>query len=182
MTLTEITSLALSRLNRTSGNTGKYEELFALYANDAIRSIAEKYQAVKAETVALSNASFNVSALSNDLFAIVRILDSEGNTLEFDVPDDEETGKIVVTTEESSVKVVYRFVPDAIKNSQDVPDIPERYHGMIVYWVAGCELSNGEDVSMAAASSNFQMFNRELSKVRPATFGAESARKLKNYM
>ena len=181
MTLTEITSLTLSRLNRNSGNTGKYEETFALYANDAIRSIAEKYQAVRAETVTLSDASFNVSVLERDLFSIVRILDADGNELDFYAPDDATTGTIEVDTEETSVKVVYRAVPASIKNSQDEPEIPERYHGMIVYWVAGSELSNGEAVSMSAASANFQMFARELAKVRPATFGAPSSRKLKNY-
>lgn len=97
MTLTEITSLTLSRLNRNSGNTGKYEETFALYANDAIRSIAEKYQAVRAETVTLSNASFNVSVLERDLFSIVRILDADGNELDFYTPDDASTSSFTAS-------------------------------------------------------------------------------------
>lgn len=181
MTLTDIITSTLQRIGRSSGNTEKYENTFALYANDAIRSIAEKYQAVLAESVTLSDASFNVSALSHDLYSIVRILDSSGSELDFDIPDNQSTGVIEVDTEELTVTVVYRFVPTTIKNSQDVPEIPERYHGMIVYWVAGCERANGDPDTMEGATADFQMFQRELSKVRPANFGVSSSRKLTNY-
>ena len=183
MTLTEIISTTLSRLGRNSGSTSKYEETFKLYANDAIRQIAEKFKACRSESVDLVDGEFDLSDLSHEAFSIVKVLDTEGNQLTFELVEDGagEMTKISVDTEETSVNVVYQFVPKQLVNSQDKPEIPDRYQHMIVYWIAACERSNGDPDTMSGAASDFQLFAKALSTVRPATLGVSSSHLLQNY-
>ena len=182
MTLTELISTALDRMGRNTGGTEKYESKFKLYANEAIRKIAEKRRACRSETVTLVDESFNISSLEREVFedGIVKILDADGVALDFDQIVDG-SGDITVDTEETSVTVVYRYVPSPLENSPDEPDLPTYLHGMIVYWICGCERSNGDPDTMEGAATDFQLFNQALNDVKPAKYGAPGSRKLLNY-
>lgn len=181
MTLTEIIVGALQRLDRGTDNQtiDHYRGKFTLYANKAIQIIARQYRACRKETATLSGGTFRLDDLERQC---VKVLDVKANGKSVDYWQEVDgSGEFVAATEEPAVDVFYRFLPQTVSSSSDVPELPKHMHDMIVNYVVACERCGGDPDTQGTASADFQLFNSQLASIERCTLGQPRARRLINY-
>lgn len=182
MTLNEIMVSSLQRLRygTDTQTVENYRDVFADYANRAVRMIAERFKQNRKETVRLSDDdTFNVAELARECIRITDVRAS-GASIDYwqDIPG---SGVFSCDTGADSVDVVYRYVPKRLENIIDVPELPTHLHDMIVHYVVACERCGGDPDTQGTASADYQMFNSALSQIHPASRGEPRAFKLNNY-
>lgn len=182
MTLDEIIVSALRRLDRgvDTQTITDYRSLFTMYANKAVKLIAEEYKACRKESVTLdSDSSFDVTTLERECMKIVKITDADG-TLDW-WQDPPGSGIVVVDTKQPQVSVTYRFVPQELSSTVDVPELPSMFHDIIPYYIVACERAGGDPQTQSTASIDFQLFNQQLDLMCRSHLGERRAYELLNY-
>ena len=183
MTLDEIIVSALQRLDRGTDTQTitQYRPVFTIYANKAIKLIADEYKACKKETVMLdSESSFSVLDLSHGCRKIVKITDNTHNVVDW-WQDPPGSGLITVDTTDSVATVTYQFVPKEVSSTIDVPEVPEIFHDIIPYYIVACERAGGDPNTQSTASVDFQLFNSQLNDMCRSHLGERRAYELTNY-
>ena len=167
MTLQDIITQALRRMKRSSDGQAlqNYQPEFLFSVNEGVKEIAQRYRQTRTDTVALTNGTFAKSLLSRRAYEIMDVL-AAGESVDF---AETTAGSAIyeVDTEETSVSVVYRFVPADLTNSIDEPEIPEEFHGMLVNYVVGNERANGDPALQQAATYDLNKFYAKLSAIVP---------------
>jgi hypothetical protein len=185
MTLNEIITKSLAIMERStdSESLSMYRAQMTVYANDAVRKIAERYKGAKTETLTLTNGTFDISALTRQPTKIISVI--SGDKPVWFYQKTEGTG--VFTCEglpngAATVDVTYRFVPKMLIGNNDVPELPLYTHDIIPYYVVACErASAGDGDTQAAASVYFQLWNAGLANVKSAHMGEPGSYALINY-
>ena len=167
MTLQDIVTQALHRLKRSSDsqNLQKYQPEFLFSVNEGVKLIAARYHQSRKDTVALTSGVFTKTLLSRKAYEIIDVLAADKS-----VTFSEEyagSGTYEVDTDETSVAVIYRFVPAELSNSIDEPEIPEEFHGMLVNYVVANERANGDPSLQSAAKTDFDLFYSKLNNIVP---------------
>lgn len=183
MTLDEIIVSALRRLDRgvDTQTITDYRSLFTMYANKAVKLIAEEYKACRKESVTLdAESSFDVTTLERECTKIVKITDGSHKTLDW-WQDPPGSGLVVVDTNEPAVTVTYRFVPQELSSTVDVPELPSMFHDIIPYYIVACERAGGDPQTQSTASIDFQLFSQQLDQMCRSHLGERRAYELQNY-
>jgi len=182
MTLNEIISASLGRLERgTDAQTiAFYRDEFANYANKAVKKIALKFHQNLKETVNLDGEhTFDLSQLTHEAFKIMDVR-AAGRPVDF-WQETMGSGRFTCATKETTVDVIYRFVPKRMSSSTDKPELPEYMHDIIPHYVVACARCGGDPSTQGTASADFQLFNQELSDLLAASRGEPRSYKLMNY-
>lgn len=183
MTLDEIIVSALQRLDRGTDTQTitQYRPLFTKYANKAVKLISAEYKGCRKETVELDgDSSFDITDLTRECTKIVKISDGSHKAIEW-WQDPPGSGIVVVDTNESVVSVTYRFVPQELSSTIDVPELPSMFHDIIPYYIVACERAGGDPSTQSTASADFQLFNQQIREMCRSHMGERRAYELINY-
>ena len=114
------------------------------------------------------NGVFSTASLERLMTKIVEVRVADV-AVSFSQDFDGSVEYIIDDTTATTVDVIYQFVPDALVNTFDVPEVPEQYHDCIVNYVVACERAGGDINTQGAASVDFQLFLEEVRSIIPAT-------------
>lgn len=182
MTLNEIVAESLGRLGRDMGmqTIENYRQTFAVYANMAIRKISLKFKQTMRETVELGeDHGFDETSLTHGCYMVLGVR-AAGNQVDY-WQDPLGSGHFICATEEPTVDVMYRFVPNKVEAPTAVPELPEYMHDLIVHYVVACERCGGDPQTQGTSSADFQLFNEGLREILRETRGEPRSYNLLNY-
>jgi len=197
MTLNEIMASALQRLGR--GNDPQtieaYRDVFADYANEAVRQIAERFIAQLAEEVTLQTADedsrypglryVKMSDLTHKCRRIERIEVGGVPRMYIQVPQGSAEFFVYLKSKEldayDKAVVYYRPIPATLENTVDVPEVPEYTHYLIVHWIVAMERAGGDPNMQGTSGIDFQLFNQGLNSITNAHYGEPRGNRLLGY-
>ena len=190
MTLTEIMASALQRLGR--GNDPQtieaYRDVFADYANEAVRQIAERFIAQRAEEVDLNTDDdgrqyAKLSDLSHGCRRVEGIVVNGKPRPYIQIPQGTAEFYVYLREKQPAEKatVYYRPIPATLENTVDVPEVPEYTHYLIVHWIVGMERAGGDPNMQGTSGIDFQLFNQGLNSITNAHYGEPRGNRLLGY-
>jgi len=159
MTLKELLTGALLQLDLgTDAQTlESWRDKLTRYLNDALIDLTGELQQRRTDELTLKAGELDLSALPRDLVKVIA-LSRAGTRLPFYYGLS--TAKLCVpATEDGTVLVTYRYVPELLKVDTDVPDLPEWCHGALIGYAVGRERASGDANSIAAARACFELYN-----------------------
>ena len=177
MTLNDIIVSALAQLDRghDAQTLDTWREKFTRFANEAVLDLSAAYNPRCTEDFTLDGKLLDTRKLQRQCVRVhgVKRL---GRYMSFF-----ETGNSAVlcvpgAAANSTVQVNYRFAPETLSNTTDVPELPEWCHGLIVCYVVGRERASGEVGVQRGSNIYFQMYEAGKAKLRPHMGGADSYR------
>lgn len=180
----KLSDIIVSALNDLDGSTDAqsieaYSTKFTMYANAAIRLIAERYAATRTETMSLTDGIFSVDDLERECIKIVAVLDEEENAVEF-YQKPQGSGDFFCDTDYTSVDVTYTFYPKLLSNTSDEPELPKFTHEYVPLYIVARSRSGGDPDTQGAAAVHYQLFNAALSKMGNASRGDPQSYKIIN--
>lgn len=182
MTYDEIIKQALTHLeyNTDEDSMAEFRDKFILYANEAVRLIAEHLRLEKVDTVQLENNRFDLSDLSKPL--VTKVCEVFVDKRQYPFVTDSQLGDFVVggVAPDATVSVRYRWMPENRTDGADEPDIPAVFHPIIWYYVVHCHVSS--HVS-GMKGYNYQQWYSEFERQRKIvtrSYGAYESYKFKN--
>lgn len=136
MTLNDIIKMALAHLEYGTDEdaVSTFQERFTIYANDAVRIIADSLKMTATETVPVVDKSFSVFGLLHECTKIVSVAK---NGAEVDFDNGSEFGQITLE-EDGEYTVTYRYVPTPMYNLTDTPNIPPVFHPILYLYIVHC--------------------------------------------
>lgn len=147
MTLNDILLLALRQLSRGTDPqaVATWGAKLTAYANEALIDLANALSAHITETVALERADDGAVRFSPDSLARVplRFLKAE------------------VSADSSTALVTYVPAPKALAAADDVPELPEYTHPIIVNYVVARERASGDVGHQRGSDVYFNLYERE---------------------
>ena len=192
MTLNEIMASALQRLGR--GNDPQtieaYRDVFADYANEAVRQIAERFIAQRAEEVDLQTDDegkryVRLSDLSHGCRRVEGIVVGDKPRPYIQVPQGTAEFYVYLRDKElgsyDKATVYYRPIPATLENTVDVPEVPEYTHYLIVHWIVAMERAGGDPNMQGTSGIDFQLFNQGLMSITNAHYGEPRGNRLLHY-
>ena len=176
-----VASLSLLGRNTDSDTVKDHTPRMTFWANEAVREISDKFKQSKLDVVTLTDSKFATSQLTSECIKVNRVMD--GSTRVKFNQDVDGSGTFVCETTASSVNVTYEYAPAVLVNLVDVPDLPERLHSLIPYYVVACErVGAGDGDTQSAASPYFSLFNDKLARlVKSSHRGEPDSYKLIGY-
>ena len=164
MTLNDILVSALAQLDR--GHDAQTMDLFRSrltdYANDAQSDIARAIHFTRTETVHPSNGLVERSELSRDCIKVDKA-EQLGREVRFMRGD---TGVIALPYNDTA-RITYRCLPKPLSSPNDVSELPEHTHGLIVSYIVGRERMAGDTATQSGANIYFSMYEAAKARLRP---------------
>lgn len=183
MTLGEIITNAVNHLEY--GDYDAFYDKFVIYANSAISIIANDIKLTRTDTVTLhpcnvgsSMSSFDINSdLQKDCTKIISV-SQNGTPVSFKAGSS--FSEILVDAADM-VEVKYRYIPDNIRNADDVPDIPSLFHPIIYLFIVHCHYNTRSSSSDYDRTKWLQEFNAEKHRRIKLNYGVPETYRFKNY-
>lgn len=157
MTLNDITVGALDRLDRghDAQTLEMWRDKLTMFANDALTDLAHAIKPVRTEkALILLDGTVDANAFERDCIGIVSIT-ADGR----DVPFVEcGTSGVFKVKAEGSVAVTYAYVPKRLSSPSDVPELPERFHPLIVIYVVARERMSGDISTQKGFAAHMRLY------------------------
>ncbi len=172
MTLNDIIISALTQLDR--GYDAKTVEIYRTrltqYANDGQDDLALSLGLTKTETRPAANGVMDTNTLSRRCLRVERVC-QRGHEVPF------RTGSLmnrILLPYEEPAEVTYRFLPNRLERANDVSELPEFMHSLIVTYVVGRERMGGDTSTQSGANIYLSMYNAAKAKLRGYIRDADS--------
>ena len=182
MTFSEIIKQALNHLEYgdMDDQTAAFFDRFMMYANDAVRIIADDIKPTKVDTVQLVDGKFSLSDLSKPLVTKVCEVFIGRRAYQFFTGD--ELGDFVVSqvAPDATVSVRYRWMPVPETDGDKEPDIPEIFHSILWLYIVYCH-NNSRSSGVTGYSSQTWLaeFERQR-KILKRSYGAFDSYMIRN--
>lgn len=173
MTLNDILVSALAQLDR--GHDAQTMDVFRSrltdYANDAQNDLARAIRFTRTDTVRPSNGLVELADLTRDCIKVEKAVQM-GHEVRFVRGD---TGFIALPYNEPA-RITYLCLPKRLSSPNDVSELPEHVHGLIVSYIVGRERMAGDTATQSGANIYFSMYEAAKAKLRPHPGDPESYR------
>lgn len=181
MTFNEIIKQALTHLEfRTDDESmNEFNERFMIYANTAVRIIADDLKMEKVDTVQLDDGHFNLTDLSKPL--ITKIEEVYVGRRQYPFVTGASLGDFVVgqVDPDAEVSVRYRWIPVDQTDGDATPEIPEIFHPIIWFYIVHCHHNTRSTSSDYDRTKWLQEFERQR-KILSRSYGAFQSYSWKN--
>ena len=164
MTLNDIIVAALAQLDRghDAETVAIYRSRLTQYANEAQKDLAETLGFTRTEEVPTEDGILYLYTLERRCTRIERIC-QRGKSVPFRA--EPKPGLIMLPYAENAV-VTYRFVPNELVNDNDVSELDDYLHPLIVSYVVGRERMGGDVATQDGANIYLSMYNAAKAKLR----------------
>lgn len=143
MTLTELINLALAELEHPSDTAALplWREKLTGFANDAIDDLTRSLRPWRRDPATIANGTIDLATLPR---TVSKVLGVERGGLRMPFYYGPNTMTLHLKgVQDGPVHVVYRYLPNALSQPTDVPELPSACHPLIVlYMVARFEMHN----------------------------------------
>lgn len=185
MTFNDIVKMALTHLEYGTDDdaVAPFFDRFMMYANEAVRIIANDIKMDFVEEIQLDGNTF---AIEKDGYAVkvieVYTEDSKGRKTLYPFVRGEVIGEIKVfgIAENSYVKVRARVIPHAVTDGDAEPLIPDIFHPIIYLYVVHCHHNTRSSSSDYDRTKWLRQFNDEKKKLTRWAYGALDTYQIKN--
>lgn len=143
MTLSELIAQALAELEHPADTAALnlWREKLTLFANDAIDDLTRTLRPWRRDPAELRGGAIDLSLLPYPVSKVLGV-ERDGLRIPFYYGTDVRTLRLK-GIEDGAVRVVYRYLPAALSQPTDVPQLPAACHPLIVlYMVARFEMHN----------------------------------------
>ena len=166
MTLSELMEQALCELDHPADTAALplWQEKLTTFANDAIDDLTRSLRPWRRDTTMLRQGRINLSALPCSVSKVLRV-ERSGVRVPFYYGTDTST-LFVKGFGDGPVSVVYRYLPQALAQATDEPQLPSACHLLIVlYMVARFEMHNDAQ-GLNHANALLSLYERRKRRLR----------------
>ena len=164
MTLNDIIVAALAQLDRghDAETVAIYRSRLTQYANEAQNDLAETLGFTRTDTVPTENGILYLYTLERRCTRVEKIRQL-GKSVPFRA--EYKPGLILLPYSEPA-EVTYRFMPNELINDNDVSELDDYLHPLIVSYVVGRERMGGDVATQDGANIYLSMYNAAKAKLR----------------
>ena len=139
-----------------------YRHRFTQYANEAQNDLAEALGMKRTEGMLPHNGEVNLNSLERRCLRLesIRQLGHEVPFRTGDLP------QLVLLPYTSAAEITYRYLPQPLKNADDVSELPEHLHPLIVTYCVGRERMGGDVSTQHGGNIYLSMYNAAKAKLR----------------
>lgn len=159
MTLYEILTDTLRQLGRNpdAQTLELWRDRLTRYVNDAVYDIAACVRPRRTDTLAVSDRRADLSTLPCSCVKILS-LTQDGAELPF-LYGPSSSLIAVPMAHDGQAEICYRYMPAALFDDNETPELPESSHGLIVNYAVARERAAGDAASLQAAQLLFALYN-----------------------
>ncbi len=182
MTLNDIIVASLTQLDR--GHDAQTLEIWrdklTRFADEAIIDLASVIKPRRTDSITVINGVFDIRTLPRQC---VKVLSVKKDDVLLFFREGDSSDEICIPSLPSSdtVKVTYIYIPGTLSSGSDEPEIPKRYHSLIVCYVIARERSSGEVSVQRGSNIYFQMYEAGKKSIRPHLGGKENYKLLNRW-
>ena len=158
MTLNDILVSTLAQLDRghDAQTLDAWRGKLTQFANDALLDLSYTFTPVRTETTYAGIGIIDTNSLSREFVkaVCVRIGDSV-----IGFPDAFQ-GEYISVDANGPVELTYQYVPKPLSSPTDVPEIPDRLHGLIVTYTVARERMSGDVTTQKGSSPYMQLYEQ----------------------
>ena len=164
MTLNDIIVSALAQLDRAhdAATVETYRRRMTQYANDAQDDLAWSLALTRTEGVVPVGGEIDLSSLARPCTRVEKI-EQMGHSVPFRAG---ETPNRVLVPYSSSAEVTYRFMPARLEHTDDVSELNEALHPLIVSYVVARERMGGDVATQGGGNIYLSMYNAAKARLR----------------
>ena len=158
MTLNDILVSALAQLDRghDAQTLDAWRGKLTQFANDALIDLAYAFKPVRTETADAGIGIIDTNSLSREFVKAVCV--RTGDSI-IGFPDAFQ-GEYITVDANGPVELTYQYVPKLLSSPTDVPEIPERLHGLIVTYTVARERMSGDVSTQKGSTPYMQLYEQ----------------------
>lgn len=178
MTLNDIIVSALAQLDRghDAQTIDTWRDKLTRFANEAVEDIAMTLQLRRSDALHVEDNVADIAALPRCCTKIISMY-KDGTRVPF--IEGPSTTLVRVLAPQGPVLVHYRYLPDDMHLSTDVPEVPAHCHGMIVTYVVARERASNDIATQRGAKLYFELYAAAKRRLKSMA-GEESAYQIVN--
>jgi hypothetical protein len=191
MTFSEIVKMALTHLEYGTDDDAfaTFNERFMIYANEAVRIIAEDLKMTRVVEIALDDGilSFDYDLLrenfGDEVTKIEEVYVMKGRRkvmLPFVQGGTYNEWKVFIPDPNETVSVRYRYVPAYVTDGDAVPAIPEPFHQIIYLYIVHCHHNTRSTSSDYDRTKWLQSFTQQRKRLMKQAYGALDTYQIRN--
>ena len=191
MTFSEIIKMALAHLEygTDDDSVAAFNERFMIYANDAVRMIAEDLKMSRTIDVTLEDGvlvpDFDAlrEAYGDEATKTEEVFVMKGNCkvlLPFVQANAYNEIRVFGCEPDAAVKLTYRYVPTYVTDGDSVPMIPAPFHPIIYLYIVHCHHNTRSTSTDYDRTKWLQMFNQQRKRIMKQAYGALDTYQIKN--
>lgn len=192
MTFSDIIKMALAHLEygTDDDSVAQFNERFMIYANDAVRIIAEDLKMCDtiSQTVAWNNTFvLDLDHIRDDYEQVVTKVEEvymmRGNCkvlLPFVQGDQLGQYEVYGCKPNDTIKVRYRYLPVYMTDGDRAPGIPEPFHPIIYLYIVHCHHNTRSTSTDYDRTKWLQMFNQQRKRIMKQAYGALDTYQIRN--
>lgn len=182
MTLNDIIIASLTQLDRghDAQTLDVWRDKLTRFADEAIADLALVIKPKRTDNVTVKHGVFSVNTLPRQCIKILSV-SKDGNPVSFKEGNFSEEILVpsLANSEHENASVTYIYIPGTLESGTDEPEIPKRYHSLIVCYVIARERGSGEVSLQRGSNIYFEMYEAGKRSIRPH-FGGKDNYKLLN--
>lgn len=192
MTFSEIIKMALAHLEygTDDDSVAQFNERFMIYANDAVRIIAEDLK--MSATITNKQLSNNVLTIDRDelhdiygmdITKIEEVYVMKGNCkvlLPFVQGDSYEDWKVFGCEPDETVQVRFRYLPVYVTDGDAEPLIPAPFHPIIYLYIVHCHHNTRSTSTDYDRTKWLQTFTQQRRRLMKQAYGALNTYQIRN--
>jgi hypothetical protein len=164
--LSELLELALAELDHPSDTAALdlWREKLKLFANDAIDDLTRSLRPWRRDPAVLSNGTVDLSTLP---YPVSKALGVERKGLRIPFYYGTDVTRVHVKgVEDGPVDVVYRYLPAALENPNDVPQLPAACHPLIVLYMVARFQMHSDASGLSQSNLLMSLYERRKRRLR----------------
>lgn len=191
MTFSDIIKMALAHLEygTDDDSVAAFNERFMIYANDAVRIIAEDMKLSRVISLALDDGVLSLDYdylrdnFGDEVTKIEEVYVMKGNCkimLPFVQGDAYNEWKVFGCEPNETVNVRYRYVPTYVTDGDAVPMIPAPFHPIIYLYIVHCHHNTRSTSTDYDRTKWLQAFTQQRKRLMKQAYGALDTYKIRN--
>lgn len=130
MTLAQLLARTMTQIGEDQASLAQYRDIACAYLNEALSDITED-ELVTTDVVHAPLGTIQPAQLSQCAVLVLQVLAGDGGEIPFTAHRDG-----TITCGRAPRYVRYRYVPRPLVEQEDVPSLPERFHGALCDYAA----------------------------------------------
>ena len=191
MTFSEIIKMALAHLEfgTDDDSVAVFNERFMIYANDAVRIIAEDLKPSKTRSIVLQDGvlvfdyEYMRETYGEDVTKIEEVFVMKGKRkvlLPFVQGDSYNEWRVFGCEPNETVNVTYRYLPTYVTDGDAVPNIPAPFHPIIYLYIVHCHHNTRSTSTDYDRTKWLQAFTQQRKRLMKQAYGALDTYKIRN--
>lgn len=167
MNALELIKLTLSNMNEDTDDTtvSEYREKALQAINQGYAEVARsRFRPAVTEEVALTNGKFALGLLQQKCMRVDAVASTQGVPLFFTINAE---SVATVLTDEPSVQVAYRYMPEPLAEDTDIPLFPDDQHACLADYAAYRLLGTGSRARQLRGDFFLTAYLRALGRIQP---------------